>query len=108
MEGGEVIGTISDVELGNQNGAEMRRGKSVGDLLTANVAVVTSETTIRRAANLLRGSKASCLPVVDDGHLVGIVTATDLLEAVGSGKSMPPHINPRIRSSRLGRTLGRR
>jgi acetoin utilization protein AcuB len=38
---------------------------------------------------LLRGRTIGCLPVTEDGKLVGIVTTTDLLEAVGRGAERP-------------------
>jgi acetoin utilization protein AcuB len=47
------------------------------------------DTTLRQAANVLRGRTIGCLPVVEDGRIVGIVTATDLLELIGAGIERP-------------------
>ena len=43
----------------------------------------------RQAANLLRGRTIGCLPIVEDGKAVGIVTTTDLLELIGRGSERP-------------------
>jgi CBS domain-containing protein len=45
--------------------------------------------TIRQAANLLRGRTIGCLPVLEDGKLVGILTTTDLLELIGRASERP-------------------
>jgi len=45
--------------------------------------------TLRQAANLLRGRTIGCLPVVEGGELVGILTTTDLLELIGRGAEKP-------------------
>jgi acetoin utilization protein AcuB len=61
----------------------------VGDLVTDAVATATPRTTVREAANLLRGRTIGCLPVVDGGRVVGIVTISDLLELIGKGVERP-------------------
>jgi acetoin utilization protein AcuB len=45
--------------------------------------------TVRQAANLLRGRTIGCLPVVEDGAILGIVTTIDLLELIGRGAERP-------------------
>jgi CBS domain-containing protein len=45
--------------------------------------------TIRQAANLLRGRMIGCLPVLEGGKLIGILTATDMLEQIGRGSDRP-------------------
>jgi acetoin utilization protein AcuB len=83
MEGKEVVGVVSDRDLGGARGATVRRSRAVGDLMTREVAIGAPHMTERQAANLLRGRSIGCLPVLDDGRLVGIVTITDLLEILG-------------------------
>jgi acetoin utilization protein AcuB len=83
MEGRAVAGIVSDRDLGSAGGAALRRNRTVNDLMSRSVATGTPHMTERQAANLLRGRSIGCLPVVDGGKLVGIVTITDLLEIVG-------------------------
>ncbi|MGB5243444.1 MAG: CBS domain-containing protein [Lutimonas sp.] len=52
---------------------------SIEDLMIKNLVTVPSHTTIYEVAKLLANKKFHSLPIVDDEHLVGIVTTTDLL-----------------------------
>lgn len=89
LSGATIAGVVSSSDLGGGVGAELRRGRRVDDFMTTRVIVATPQTTLREAANLMRGHAIECLPVVDDGRLVGILTATELLELVGRGAERP-------------------
>jgi CBS domain-containing protein len=78
-DGGQVVGVVSDNDI--VTGA--RRPGTVGDFMTAPAVTCPARTTVRQAANLLRGRTIGCLPVVEGGRVAGIVTTTDLLELVG-------------------------
>jgi CBS domain-containing protein len=84
-----ILGIVSDRDLGGAHGTEVREGRSVRDLMTPSVLTVPSNSTVREAANLMRGHRAGSLPVVDDGKLVGIVTVWDLLDLIGRGAERP-------------------
>jgi CBS domain-containing protein len=89
---GEILGIITDRDLGSTHGQEVREGRSVRDLMTPAVTTATSDLTVREAANLMRGHHAGSLPVVDEGKLVGIVTVWDFLDLIGRGADRPvPH-----------------
>jgi acetoin utilization protein AcuB len=83
MEGKRVVGIISERDLGGSRGTALRTGQTVEELMARDVATAAPETTIRQAANMLRGRTIGCLPVMESSKLVGIVTVTDLLELVG-------------------------
>lgn len=51
----------------------------VEDAMVTELDTVTSETSLRQAALFLERHKIGCLPVVDNGKLVGIVTDTDFV-----------------------------
>jgi acetoin utilization protein AcuB len=57
--------------------------------MTEQVVSAAPQTTLRQAANLMRGRTVGCLPVMDDGRVVGIVTVTDILEQLGRGATRP-------------------
>jgi acetoin utilization protein AcuB len=86
MRDGEVAGIVSDGDIRALPRGEVR---SVEEVMTTPAVAATSNMTIRKAANLLRGRSIGCLPVMDGEDLVGIVTTTDLLERIGRGAERP-------------------
>jgi CBS domain-containing protein len=53
----------------------------VRDIMKPNPLTVESTTPTLLALDLMRKEKVGCIPVVDDGQLVGIITSYDFLEA---------------------------
>jgi acetoin utilization protein AcuB len=89
VDGGTVVGVLSDRDLGGRQGLSVRRGRNVSDLMTPSVRFGAPDTPVRVAANLLRGHAIGCLPVLKGRRLVGIVTTADLLELLGRGAVRP-------------------
>jgi acetoin utilization protein AcuB len=85
MSGKDLAGIVSDRDLASLTPGDSR----VEDVMSAPAVSATSDMTVRKAANLLRGRSIGCLPVMEDGDLVGIVTTTDLLERIGRGVERP-------------------
>jgi CBS domain-containing protein len=56
----------------------MLKNQKVEDIMTENVITVLPTEDVVFAFEKLMKYKVSALPVVDDGNLIGIVTATDL------------------------------
>ncbi len=54
---------------------------TVRDIMKDDPVTVSSTTPTLEAMELMRRNKVGCLPVVDDGQLVGIVTSYDFLDA---------------------------
>ncbi|WP_320055466.1 CBS domain-containing protein [Desulfuromonas thiophila] len=51
------------------------------DIMTCEVIVVREDTSLQDFARQLQQHRVSAMPVVDgEGHLVGIISATDLVE----------------------------
>jgi acetoin utilization protein AcuB len=77
LEGGRVVGVVTDRDL---------RGVApevpVSAAMSRPATVVGPRTPIDRAASLLFDRRIGCLPVVDEGRLVGILTQTDALAAL--------------------------
>lgn len=89
MDGKDIVGIVSDRDLGARGGAAMRKGRTVSELMSERPVTVTPTTSARDAANLMRGRSIGCLPVVDGKKLVGIVTTSDMLELIGRGVEKP-------------------
>ena len=87
--GSSVVGILSDRDGGGRRGASLRKGRTVEELMTPHVVTVEPTTTVRRAANLMRGRSIGCVVVTDRGRVVGIVTVADLLEILGRGGDRP-------------------
>jgi len=88
-ESGSLAGVISERDLGGRSGDEIRTGRTVGALMSSRVVSAEPTTTLSEAANLMRGRLIGSLPVLEGDRLVGIVTATDVLDALGRGSSRP-------------------
>lgn len=97
---GELAGILSERDLGGRDGNGARDGASVDDLMNRRVVSAQPTTTLRKAANLMSGNLIGSLPVLEDGKLVGIVTATDVLDALGSGTARPTR-RPEPRATRM-------
>ncbi len=57
---------------------------AVWEVMAEEVITVTPHTPLAQAVHLLAGRKIGCLPVIEAGGLVGIVTETDMLQAFAS------------------------
>jgi len=82
LEDGEVRGVLSLRDLTTRGRVGRAPSLVVGDVMTPRVVTVAPETSVRRAANMMRGHAIGCVIVVEDGTPVGIVTLADLLDRV--------------------------
>jgi acetoin utilization protein AcuB len=77
MDGERVVGVVTDRDLRGVAAAT-----PVEAVMSRPVTVVTPRAGIDRAARLLFDRRIGCLPVVEDGRLVGILTQTDAVAAL--------------------------
>ncbi len=89
MDDERVVGVLSERDLGGRSGAATRKNRVVRDLMTPRVETVDPEATADSAAELMRKRLIGSLPVMDGDDLVGIITATDVFEALGNGGGGP-------------------
>jgi CBS domain-containing protein len=54
---------------------------TVGEIMTRSVITIGPDASAREGARLMLDHKIGALPVLDDGHLVGIITETDIVRA---------------------------
>ena len=62
------------------------RGATVGEVMTRPVISVAPDDALRVAAELLRDHHIGRLPVADHGHLLGILSRSDLLHALAGAQ----------------------
>ncbi len=95
LDDGRPVGILSERDIGLKLEPELR-DLLVEDVMSEPVVHAGPNTTVREAANLMRGHTVGCLPIMDHGSLVGIVTTTDLLELLGRGiERVIPEAEPR-------------
>jgi acetoin utilization protein AcuB len=89
LEDDRLVGIVSDRDLRSATPAlgDPARAEALGMILIHEVMareVVTThpDDPIEEAANAMRERKIGCLPVVEDDALVGIVTSSDVMEAL--------------------------
>lgn len=109
IDAGEIAGVISERDLGGRDGSRVRRGRKVHQLMTPSVVSATPETSLAEAADIMRQQLIGSLPVMADGDLVGIVTATDVFDALALASlevgATPPTHAPTAPRSRVERAL---
>ncbi len=87
---GEVCGVVTQRDLfrgallralgyGSRLAEKMFESLPVKEAMSSNVYTTSPETPARDAASVMLEKKIGCLPVVDDGKLVGIITEADFV-----------------------------
>ena len=114
VKDGKLIGIVSEKDLLNASPSsatslsiwEMNYLLSkvqVKDVMTKNVLTVAEDTPLEEAARIMSDNKIGCMPVMRDGHVVGIITETDLfkifLELLGA-REMGVRVSALIRDER--------
>ncbi len=98
VEGTRLVGVVTDRDLRFLTrklvATPFHDDDRVADLMTPHPVTAGPLDPVEEAARLMRARKIGCLPVVEGAALVGIVTVTDLLDAV-------------IRLTGVGRPSGR-
>jgi CBS domain-containing protein len=90
-----VVGVVSQRDLfrsalavalgyGERAQATLLKTLSVKEVMSEPAITISPEATIKEAARLMIERKIGCLPVIEGGRLVGIVTETDILRYVVS------------------------
>ena len=91
VEREELVGVVSQrdlyrVSLGSgmrfeeDTQKEFLKTVAVKDVMSHPAVTVPADAPIRKAARLMVAKKIGCLPVLDAGKLVGLITETDLLK----------------------------
>ena len=104
MEGGQLNGILTDrdvrlnmpspatgLSVGEINDCLMRL--TVGEVMTRQVLTISAGRDVETAAATMLEHRVGALPVLDEGRVIGILTATDLLRALVDGR---PGAAPRL------------
>jgi CBS domain-containing protein len=108
-DGGRLVGLITHRDLlrlfarGGQ--LQKKRAMTVRDIMKTDPLTVSSHTPTLEALEKMQLHRIGCLPVVDDGQLVGILTSYDFLsgaarlfrEALGQAAPADPDTKPMTR-----------
>ena len=82
----ELIGLISHRDVLAASGSTLNTNPSdnsnapVSQIMTTTVVSIPPETGTLKAAQYIHKSRHGCLPVVDEGILIGIITEYDFVE----------------------------
>lgn len=88
VEGGELVGIVSDTDIQEwilreekveEGGMVTRRTGTVGEIMTRDVVTMNPWDTIEDALLILHKRRFGALPVVEGRKLVGIITKSDIL-----------------------------
>ena len=89
----KLVGIVTDSDIRDAYPSSLRLfcGKdidefgdshTVEEIMTYNVISVAPQTSLREAAHLLRRQRFRALPVVEHDKLLGIITRSDMLDAM--------------------------
>ncbi len=83
---GALVGMVSLRALIRMAASARKLGSTesllISSVMTENPRTVTPETSTLDALAIMRSSRVSCLPVVEAGKLVGLISALDLLDVL--------------------------
>jgi acetoin utilization protein AcuB len=89
LEEGRLVGIVSDRDLrsatpalGDPDRAEALGKILVSEVMAREVLTARPDDPIEEAANAMQERRIGCLPVVEGEALVGIVTSSDVMEAL--------------------------
>ncbi|CAN5873314.1 acetoin utilization AcuB family protein [soil metagenome] len=89
LKEGRLVGIVSDRDLrsstpalGDPARAAALQEVLVEDVMAREVVSVLPDDPIEQAANTMRERRIGCLPVLEGDELVGIVTASDVMDAL--------------------------
>ena len=87
VDHGVIVGLLTQDVLRNRKAEGATR---VEDAMLRNIRIVTPDTTLPEAVELMRpGHLQTALPVVERNRLIGIVTVSDLLDLASRIRRTP-------------------
>jgi len=91
---GRIVGMFSErdiIRAFSQRGKEVQR-LLVGDLMSRTLIVCAPEDTMVTARRLMKANRIRHLLVMEGGHLVGLLSVSDVLEVILQDTDMEVHV----------------
>ena len=84
MQGDELVGIVTERDYARKVIIKGRASDStaIAEIMTADVVTASSDLTVNQCMTMMTEKKCRHLPVVDDGHLVGMISIGDLVQAI--------------------------
>ena len=93
LEGDRLVGILTDRDVGRfapsilvtlspQDYNRVFEETSVAKVMTRKLVSTTPDAPLSEAVELIHSQKLGCLPVLESGRLVGIITVVDMLRAL--------------------------
>lgn len=86
LEGPTLVGVVTDRDLRLATSALASEpfppGSTVSTVMSRSPLTAAAWDPIEDAARMMRSNRIGCLPILDEGRLVGIITGLDLLDAL--------------------------
>ena len=83
-EGDSLKGIVTERDYARKVIIKGRASDStaIAEIMTTDVVTASSDQTVQQCMAIMTKIKCRHLPVVDDGHLVGIISIGDLVQAI--------------------------
>ncbi|OPZ60015.1 MAG: Inosine-5'-monophosphate dehydrogenase [Deltaproteobacteria bacterium ADurb.Bin510] len=81
LSGDSFVGLVSLGDLKQSILASMIEHLKISDVMVREVHCATRQTSLEQAARIIHTFGVGCLPVLDAGRLIGILTVRDILKA---------------------------
>lgn len=78
---GELVGFVTESDLRQFSFPSMVEDIPVHQVMVTNPRTIDANASIEEAARIIHDRKIGGLPVLEDGKLLGVITASDLLSA---------------------------
>ena len=84
MQGDELIGIVTERDYARKVIIKGRSSQStkVNEIMTSDVFSATSDKTVNECMALVAERKIRHLPIIDDGAVTGMLSISDLVEAI--------------------------
>lgn len=111
VEGDKLVGIVTDRDIRDAYPTSIMINRTkeidkfaeaytVEEVMAYNVISVRPQTPLGTAIRLLRRHRIGALPVVEKGKLAGIITRSDVLDFVLSGKNLKQAANRKLQGKK--------